>query len=128
MTPLVSISGQPGTGSAYLFKSLAAPIVLAPGTYQLASWGYGGTDANYNNGGPGGPINFDTFGGALAATGTRFSMNAGGLATMTDVGATRYGAGSFIAAQVPEPANWALMIAGFGMLGAASRRRRAAFA
>ena len=29
---------------------------------------------------------------------------------------------------VPEPASWALMIAGFGLVGARLRRRRAAFA
>ncbi len=32
---------------------------------------------------------------------------------------------SLVAAGVPEPASWALMIAGFGLVGAASRRRRA---
>lgn len=32
------------------------------------------------------------------------------------------------AAGVPEPATWGLMIAGFGVLGAAARRRRGAFA
>jgi hypothetical protein len=35
-----------------------------------------------------------------------------------------FGAGSV----VPEPATWALMIAGFGLVGSALRRRRAAFA
>ncbi|MGL4541677.1 MAG: PEPxxWA-CTERM sorting domain-containing protein [Polymorphobacter sp.] len=39
-----------------------------------------------------------------------------GFATYVDTGA------------VPEPASWALMIAGFGLTGAALRRRRAAFA
>ncbi len=29
---------------------------------------------------------------------------------------------------VPEPANWAMLIAGFGLVGAAARRRRAAMA
>ncbi len=32
---------------------------------------------------------------------------------------------SFVVSQVPEPASWALMIAGFGMVGVASRRRSA---
>jgi hypothetical protein len=31
---------------------------------------------------------------------------------------------TFAGAAVPEPASWALMIAGFGLIGAASRRRR----
>lgn len=30
------------------------------------------------------------------------------------------------AAVVPEPANWAMLIAGFGLVGAAARRRRLA--
>lgn len=33
-----------------------------------------------------------------------------------------------LVAGVPEPANWALMIAGFGLIGAASRRRQRVFA
>ena len=33
-----------------------------------------------------------------------------------------------IAAAVPEPASWAMMIAGFGLTGAALRRRRIAVA
>ena len=32
---------------------------------------------------------------------------------------------SILARAVPEPANWAMMIAGFGLVGAAMRRRRA---
>lgn|GEM_PF-2343678 len=43
---------------------------------------------------------------------------------------TTYGVGlsevSFVAAPVPEPATWAMMIAGFGIIGAAMRRRAAA--
>ena len=31
-------------------------------------------------------------------------------------------------AAIPEPTTWALMIGGFGLAGAALRRRRAAFA
>ncbi len=35
---------------------------------------------------------------------------------------------SFVVSQVPEPTSWALMIAGFGLVGVASRRRVAALA
>jgi len=35
---------------------------------------------------------------------------------------------SFTTAPVPEPANWAMLIAGFGLCGAAMRRRRAVVA
>jgi hypothetical protein len=34
------------------------------------------------------------------------------------------GAGTFVFGAVPEPATWMMMIAGFGLIGAAARRRR----
>ncbi len=123
-------TANPG-GTAYVLKAVA-PIVLAPGTYQLGAWGYNlGADINFNYGfiapGNGGPITFDSLGGALTAVGTRYAFAPGILATNTDNGTTRYGAGTF-AAFVPEPATWGLMIAGFAMTGAAMRRRKVALA
>jgi hypothetical protein len=38
------------------------------------------------------------------------------------------GGGTFAGAPIPEPATWALMISGFGLVGAAARRRRIAVA
>ncbi|MBC7522408.1 MAG: PEPxxWA-CTERM sorting domain-containing protein, partial [Sandarakinorhabdus sp.] len=35
---------------------------------------------------------------------------------------------SFEGARVPEPATWGLLIVGFGMVGVAARRRKAAVA
>jgi hypothetical protein len=50
----------------------------------------------------------------------------GGVDNITyDFGAA--GSGSFnfeVAAGVPEPATWAMMIGGFGLIGAAARRRK----
>lgn len=129
-TPVAAFQNTPNlTGRSYLFQSLAAPVILNPGSYQLASWGYGGMDPNYNTYGANpGPVSFNTLDGRLAAVGSRYGMpgDAGQLATIGDAGATRYGAGSFIAGGVPEPGAWALMIMGFGAMGAVLRRRRPA--
>ena len=118
----VNFNGSASSGSDYIFKSIG-DVVLGPGTYQLTAWGYG-TEGNYNAEGPGGAITFDNLGGALTALGSRYGApgTSGALATIVDNGTTRYGAGSFIAA-VPEPATWAMMIFGFGMIGFAARRK-----
>ena len=92
VTPTVSFSGTAGSGNPYLYQSIG-PVTLAAGNYQLASWGYSGADQNYNNYGAGGPITFNSVGGSLTALGTSYSGSAGGLATIADIGATRYGAG-----------------------------------
>jgi hypothetical protein len=47
---------------------------------------------------------------------TNLEGNPGALATFTE--------GNFQIAAVPEPATWGMMIAGFGLVGAAMRRRR----
>ena len=46
--------------------------------------------------------------------------------TNNDFNGLAYDRFTFEVANVPEPASWALMIAGFGLTGAAMRRRRAA--
>ncbi len=127
VAPAINLNGTTNSGGAAYVTVAVSPLVLGPGSYQLASWGYnlgGGSDANYNNSGPGGPIVFDSLFGALTAVGTRYSDfgSPGILATNPDNGTTRYGAGTF-AAYVPEPATWALMIGGFAMTGFAMRRR-----
>lgn len=122
-TPVIFNSGTANpSGDAYLFQAIT-PLTLGPGNYQLTAWNYDSNEPNYNNFGPGGPVTFNSLGGRLTATGTRYSSAAGVFATSVDVGTTRYGAGSFIAT-VPEPASWALMLGGFGMLGMSMRRRR----
>ncbi len=130
VAPAVNLNRTANCGGTAYVSVAIAPIVLAAGSYQLASWGYDqGADINYNNSGPGGPIVFDSLSGALTAVGTRYSNgNAPGvLATNSAIGTTRYGAGTF-AAVVPEPATWGLMIAGFAMTGVAARRRKASVA
>ncbi len=126
VSPVLNFNGTTAApGSSY--ASLAVtPFILAAGTYQVGSWGYNNADQNYNNSGPGGPITFNSFGGKLTALGTRYANGAGSLATIPDVGLTRYGAGTFAAANVPEPATWAMLLSGFGMIGFAMRRRKTA--
>ena len=46
-------------------------------------------------------------------------MDNGTVFKLSDTGFVLPGAGS-----VPEPASWALMIGGFGLVGAAARRQR----
>jgi len=47
-----------------------------------------------------------------------------GVTSSTNDKATFSGTATFNAGAVPEPASWALMIGGFGLVGAAMRRRR----
>ncbi len=126
IAPAINLNGTANTGGAYDTVAIA-PITLAPGHYQLASWGYNlGADTNYNNAGPGGPVTFNGLSGALTGIGTHYSnFDAPGVfATNQDYGITRYGAGTLIG-YVPEPAMWSLMVGGFGLIGAAMRRRNA---
>jgi hypothetical protein len=117
-----------GTGQAYLFQSVT-PFSLAPGSYQLASWGYNGVDRNFNthSPAPGGPIVFNSLNGALTAVGVGYSNEGtgGAYGNIAAAGPTRFGAGSMIAA-APEPGTWALMLLGFGGIGYSLRRRAAA--
>ncbi len=124
VAPAINLNGTANIGGAYDSVSIT-PITLTAGHYQLAAWGYNNaSDTNYNNGGPGGAITFNTFFGALTAVSSHYSdFNApGAFATNPDNGSTRYGAGTF-AGFVPEPATWGMMIVGFGMIGATLRRR-----
>ncbi len=62
-----------------------------------------------------GPITIDS----LTATSVSFRYTDGAIHPGVNV------IGQFVAGAVPEPTSWALMIAGFAMVGAAARRRKA---
>lgn len=68
-------------------------------------------------------------GGVFQVLGTNFSGPAWGTGTLNLYywdSNFEDNAGSILASvAVPEPANWAMLIAGFGLVGAAARRRRA---
>jgi hypothetical protein len=56
--------------------------------------------------------------------GSLFSIAAGGTGTLSTVTLFGSGApGSVVTPSVPEPATWGMMILGFGLIGAAARRR-----
>lgn len=59
------------------------------------------------------------------------SLNGGAISYGDGTAYTSFGgtiAASDVVTNVPEPAAWALLISGFGLVGAASRRRRIAYA
>lgn len=58
--------------------------------------------------------------------GTTYSLRFSGLATSDSTAFIDNVALSVTPANVPEPASWAMLITGFGLTGAAMRRRRAA--
>jgi opacity protein-like surface antigen len=83
--------------------------------------------ANAFNGCPGDPSGafacWNTAGVAFA--GTAFSIDFGGTANQTGYDNITFGRAT---PGIPEPATWAMLIAGFGLVGFAARRRRAALA
>lgn len=80
---------------------------------------YGSFGAGY--GGPSG--DFNLFGSTSGAPNGTFYFQ-----LQTSNGSGDRLAVTSIAPGVPEPASWALMVAGFGLVGAAARRRKAALA
>ena len=127
VTPILNFNNTADpSGAAFVFRSFPTAVILAPGQYQVATWGYDSTFRNYNNSGPGGPVTFNTLGGSLTAVSSSYgaSNTPGVYATIPDNGSTRYGASSFLAGAVPEPASWALMIGGIGFAGLVARRNR----
>lgn len=130
VSPVVNFNGtaNPG-GTAYLLKSIT-PVILSTGSYQLGAWGFNGTDKIYNAAFAvlPGSINFNSFGGKLTATGSRYSGVNGQLANLVDVAIAQYGAGTMTVTSVPEPASWAMLLSGFALVGMAARRRQRAVA
>ena len=62
--------------------------------------------------------------GVGSGAGSGFNANVDNLAFTTDLGTTRYNFAEASAAAVPEPASWAMMIGGFGLVGGSLRRKR----
>ena len=120
-----TISGSPAAGSDYVFSGLSSALLLTPGTYQIEATYDSSSNKDYNPYEPGGTssITFDTLGGALSLAGDYYNYpGVGGMATTPDALSTGgYGAGTFEASAVPEPATWAIMLAGLIGLGAILR-------
>jgi choice-of-anchor C domain-containing protein len=107
--------------------------------YTVTFWLAGNTDGAptvkstiVSAGGPGTTFTFDTTGDAIPGLDWKkysYSFTATGGSTTLSFAAGdggSYGAAldNVSVLGVPEPAQWALMIGGFGLIGAASRRRR----
>jgi len=79
------------------------------------------------------PLISSSGGQSLAVTGVPIlngvmnTIEVKGVTSATAVAATYTGTATFAAGAVPEPASWAMMIGGFGLIGAAMRRRRTGF-
>jgi hypothetical protein len=108
---------QNGTGSGSLstsFSSLANELtisqVLINGVAHALTSSSGGQSL--------------TVSGIPILNGMLNTIEVKGVTSASDVAATYTGTATFSAAAVPEPASWALMIGGFGLIGAAMRRRR----
>lgn len=93
------------TGNAY---DVLLPILLGPGDYRVALTAYDNAAEGDLADGFSGDGDFD---GRTNA----FAFDILNVSSVTDVPV----------AAVPEPASWAMLIAGFGLIGATLRRRRA---
>lgn len=131
----VSLAGPAGSG----FDVDAAGRPVTPVTY--AGYGYfneSGADNDFGNLGPAGKNrNLGSLVGSYgpAGNGEYFSLGTGGTLTFTKatdlyglVNDTYYsnnsGVFAFTAAPVPEPGEWAMMLAGLGVVGGVVARRR----
>jgi hypothetical protein len=126
VTSFVNFSGSMATGgSAFAFKAIT-PVVLAAGNYSIIGRGFNSVDTNFNTNISGqnnaSPITFNSLSGALTNVGSRYGGGANPSAGTIFAPLSAFGAGSF-SASVPEPATWGLMVAGFAMIGFATRRR-----
>jgi hypothetical protein len=105
-----------GTGTS-LVSSIALSEIGEPGDLEFTSVILDGV------------YSFDVVNGFISAAGLgKTWLNAGAhslVVSGTSIGSASYG-GNFNVAPVPEPATWALMIAGLGVVGMAMRRRSSA--
>jgi hypothetical protein len=100
------------------------------GTFVDTNQGYTGATGIFADLGTGTSYGSVTVSGATTLV--TVSLNAAGIAAINQAIATdglfKVGGRLTPLAVIPEPGTWALLIAGFGMVGAAVRRRRAAIA
>ena len=149
-TGTIALCGSCNAGSALLFNPDGTVATFAQAPYSAFNSGpkdydpAGGT-TDYGAYGPG--INFGELYGSFSATptagglfvigyGTTFTASASGILYGV-INDSAYGdnpatpqfnvtLSPAATGAVPEPASWAMMVGGFGLVGAAMRRRRAA--
>jgi hypothetical protein len=116
-------NGSAGTlagSSAYRFKDLTTPLILAPGTYSIVGYGFGGSANDQNaNGGGAGFGTFNSGGGLISAVGTsRWNLTGPGIfPNITDAHPFQYGSATFeffSIAELPEPSSWIAFLTVFG--------------
>lgn len=115
--------GGGGGGASFLVDSGNQPLLIAGG-------GGGGVGFYFNGGGGGGGYTGGNGGSADPAAqggggGTSFSAGSDSTYALAARGNGGVGIRLVSLAAVPEPATWAMMIVGFGAVGASLRRRRA---
>lgn len=115
-----SVFGAPGTTTQLYAIDNANDVLARQNNNAGTLTTVGGLGVNF---GPRDSFDIDSLGNAFIIDNTRFySLNlaTGQVNLLGNTGRTVYG----IAAAIPEPATWAMMIAGFGLVGGAARRRR----
>jgi hypothetical protein len=93
----------------------ATPFIIAVRTD-------GGTQTVATSGAVTGTGNWIQFGGSFVATSSTANLSI--FNDNSQASGNDYGLDNISVTAVPEPASWAMMIGGFGLLGAAARRRR----
>jgi hypothetical protein len=131
-------NSDPGTldpaSGGYRFKSISS-LILTPGLYVLAGYGWTSSDPEHNSNVGGTPDTFNTAGTALTYIGSPFgggSDPAGTFPTNTCCGNVDFFSAAnieFTVGTVPEPATWAMLVLGFAGVGfmAYRRKNKAAF-
>jgi hypothetical protein len=123
-------------GAAQIIFTPAAGYKVTLVSLDIAGWLF--TDRDSQSSLYDSSYNLIAWTGAFTAPGSgHLPLNCGGAfctrpGLVLEWGPNAYNAGVdnvvFMVTKVPEPASWALMIGGFGMVGSALRRRRSAIA
>jgi hypothetical protein len=116
------------SGNSYVWKAIS-PYTLTDGDeYSVVGLGFNSIDQNFNTNISGqnglSPITFDSFGGELTNGWSRYGGGGNPSASIVFPYSSAFGAGSLAIGGVPEPATWAMMLLGVGMIGGGLRMAR----
>jgi hypothetical protein len=102
----------------YALNDLSTPLFTNVIGGQLVNFGPGGI-AGFALRGINAALGIDPTNGGAFVTGLTFNV-----AGLTNISISQTPVTTFVPGGVPEPTTWAMMIIGFGLVGAAMRRRR----